>query len=97
MPGTRLARAMSPARQWAWRNVRPALRLLPGVTSPQGSARHLAALALDEVEGGRYVELGRTGRTGRSSPVSHDRQRAERLWEVAEALTGLSGAAASDR
>ena len=86
MPGTGLARAMSPARQWAWRHVLPALRVLPGVTTPRASARHLAALALGETHPalrGGYVDLGRETR---SSPASHDRAAEDRLWEVAEEL-----------
>lgn len=87
MPGTGLARDMSPARQWAWRTVLPALRVLPGVTTPEASARHLADLALGrthpDLRGG-YVEIGRVTR---SSPASHDRAAEDRLWEVAEQLT----------
>ena len=86
MPGTGLARAMSPARQWMWRNVLPVLRVLPGVTTPRASARHLAALALGdahrELRGG-YVDIGREAR---SSPASYDRAAEDRLWEVAEEL-----------
>jgi NAD(P)-dependent dehydrogenase (short-subunit alcohol dehydrogenase family) len=89
MPGTGLARAMSPARQWAWNHVLPALRVLPGVTTPQASARRLAALALGdahpELRGG-YVDLGRETR---SSPASYDRVAEDRLWEVAEELCAV--------
>ncbi|WDZ86228.1 SDR family NAD(P)-dependent oxidoreductase [Micromonospora cathayae] len=88
MPGTGLARAMAPWRQWVWRNVLPALRVLPGVTTPAASARHLAALALGrthpDLRGG-YASLGRVTR---SSPASYDRDREDRLWQVLEDLTG---------
>lgn len=87
MPGTGLARDMAPWRQWAWHNVIPALRVLPGVTTPSASARHLAAMTLGhthtDLRGG-YVSLGRVSR---SSPASHDRQREDRLWQVLEELT----------
>jgi NAD(P)-dependent dehydrogenase (short-subunit alcohol dehydrogenase family) len=87
MPGTGFARDMAPWRQWAWRNVMPALRVLPGVTSPAASARKLAALAMGDVHGdlqGSYVEVGRVKR---SSPASYDRTAEDRLWQVAEELT----------
>lgn len=93
MPGTGLARAMSPARQWAWHRVLPALRVLPGVTTPRASARHLAALALGEAHPGLrggYVDLGRETR---STPASYDRAAEDRLWDVCEELC-TSGAVA---
>jgi NAD(P)-dependent dehydrogenase (short-subunit alcohol dehydrogenase family) len=92
MPGTGLARAMSPARQWAWRRVLPALRVLPGVTTPQASARHLAALALGEAHPalrGGYVDIGRETR---SSPASYHRAAEDRLWDVAEELCAAGAA-----
>ncbi|MCX6464595.1 MAG: short-chain dehydrogenase [Pseudonocardiales bacterium] len=91
MPGTGLARDMSAARRWAWRRVLPVLRVLPGVTTPAASARHLADFALGRVHAdlrGGYVELGRVTR---SSPASHDRAAEDRLWEVAEQLTAPGG------
>ena len=92
MPGTGLARAMSPARQWAWRRVLPVLRVLPGVTTPQASARHLAALALGDAHAelrGGYVDIGRETR---SSPASYDRAAEDRLWDVAEELCAAGAA-----
>lgn len=91
LPGTGLARDMSPARQWAWRTVLPALRVLPGVTTPAASARHLADLALGRTHAGLrggYVDLGRVTR---SSPASHDRAAEDRLWDVVEQLTAHQG------
>ena len=89
MPGTGLARDLRPHEQWVWRNVLPVLRVLPGVTSPDRSARHLAALVLRErhtdLRGG-YVELGRARR---SSPASYDEAREDRLWEVCEQLAAV--------
>ncbi len=68
----------------------PALRVLPGVTTPAASARHLAAFARGtthpDLRGG-YVELGRVTE---SSRLSHDRVAEDRLWEVAEQLTATS-------
>jgi NAD(P)-dependent dehydrogenase (short-subunit alcohol dehydrogenase family) len=87
MPGTGLARDMTPWRQWTWRNVMPVLTVLPGVATPARSARLLAGFALGEshpdLRGG-YVSLSRATR---SSPASYDEAREERLWEVAESLT----------
>jgi NAD(P)-dependent dehydrogenase (short-subunit alcohol dehydrogenase family) len=93
MPGTGLARDMTRWRQWAWRNVMPALRVLPGVTSPAASAQKLAALAMGDVHGdlqGSYVEAGRVKR---SSPASYDRAAEDRLWQVAEELTEVGRSA----
>jgi NAD(P)-dependent dehydrogenase (short-subunit alcohol dehydrogenase family) len=90
MPGTGLARDMSPWRQWAWKRVLPALRLLPVVTTPAASARHLAAFALGEVHRelrGGNVERHRIART---SPASYDTTREDRLWEAAEWLIGVA-------
>ncbi len=90
MPGTGLARDMTATRRWVWRNVMPALRVLPGVTTPAASARHLAALALGAAHprlAGGYVELGRVTR---SSPASHDRAREDRLWTVLEEMTAAA-------
>jgi hypothetical protein len=70
--------------------VLPALRFLPGVTTPRASAEHLAAFARGathrDLRGG-YVDLGRETR---SSPASYDRAAQDRLWEVAEELTGAA-------
>jgi NAD(P)-dependent dehydrogenase (short-subunit alcohol dehydrogenase family) len=87
LPGTGLARDMSAVRRLAWRWVLPALRVLPRVTTPRASARHLAALALGEAHPdlrGGYVELGREARP---SDATHDVARQDRLWEVAEDVT----------
>jgi NAD(P)-dependent dehydrogenase (short-subunit alcohol dehydrogenase family) len=93
MPGTGLARDMGPGRRWVWRHVLPVLRVLPGVTTPTNSARHLADLALGAAHGdlrGAYVAIGRAAR---SSDASYDRAREDRLLAVADELT----AAASTR
>ena len=86
MPGTGLARDLRPHEQWVWRTLMPGLRVLPGVTSPDRSSRHLAGLVLGERHAalrGGYVELGRARR---SSPASYDAAREDRLWEVCEEL-----------
>jgi len=93
MPGTGLARDLAAWRQWAWRNVLPVLRLLPGVTSPHATARHLAAFALDQTHRdlrGGYVE---TARVTRSSPASYDVANEDRLWDVVEKLATAPAAA----
>jgi NAD(P)-dependent dehydrogenase (short-subunit alcohol dehydrogenase family) len=87
MPGTGLARNLAPWQQWAWRNIMPGMRVLPGVTSPAVSARHLAALTLGEAHPelrGGYVSIGRVTR---SSPASYDEAREARLWQVLEEMT----------
>jgi NAD(P)-dependent dehydrogenase (short-subunit alcohol dehydrogenase family) len=96
MPGTGLARDMAAGRRWIWHHVLPVLRVLPGVTSPAASARHLAAFALGAAHpglAGGYVDLGRVTR---SSPASYDRAREDRLWTVLEEMA-LAAAAPPSR
>ncbi len=90
MPGTGLARDMGPGRRWVWRHVLPVLRVLPGVTTPTNSARHLADLALGTAHPalrGGYVDIGRVAR---SSDASYDRAREDRLLAVADELTAAA-------
>src|SRR2546430_9305613 len=57
---------MDAGRQWACPNVLTVPPLLPGVTSPHASARHLAAFALDHTHqdlSHRYVEAARPTRS----------------------------------
>jgi NAD(P)-dependent dehydrogenase (short-subunit alcohol dehydrogenase family) len=87
MPGTGLARDLRPWQRWAWRRVMPVLRVLPGVTTPTTSARHLADLTLGAAHPalrGGYVAIGRVER---SSDASYDRAREDRLLAVADELT----------
>lgn len=87
VPGTGLGRALPRHKRLVWRFVMPAMRVLPGASSPGRSARHLADLTTGEshrdLHGG-YVTLGRLDPP---APQTHDRDRQDRLWEV---LTGLS-------
>lgn len=79
MPGTGLARGL---QLGAWNYVMPALTFLPGWSTPQRSASHLAALAFGDAHPdltGGYVEIGAVRR---SSAESYDPAREDRLWEV---------------
>lgn len=62
MPGTGLLRDNPAPARWAWDHVLPALRVLPGVNSPDTSGRDLARLAADPAVAGvsgRYFERQR--------------------------------------
>lgn len=92
MPGTGLARDDSALQRVAWSALFPALRALPGVTSPARSARTLA-FALGETHPelrGGYVQIARAIAP---SAASFDQGRQARLWWVCEQLTGLSARA----
>jgi NAD(P)-dependent dehydrogenase (short-subunit alcohol dehydrogenase family) len=83
MPGTGLAREGSRAQQWAWRSVMPALRVLPGVASPEHSAAQLAALLTGDAHGDAvdlYFEIGRL------KPASGESFDAVRERELFDAL-----------
>ena len=71
----------------------PAMRVLPGVTSPRASARHLEELAL----GAAYPDLDdgyvTIGRPDRAAEETFDRARQARLWQV---LTAMSPGSAGD-
>lgn len=91
MPGSGLARQYGGLTQWAWNNVLPILRLLPGVGSTQTSGPLLAGLlsnpALANVTG-RYFYFRRPDdrREKPSSPESYDLAKAGDLWETSERL-----------
>lgn len=60
--GTGLGKDMPAYKYWVWKNLMPAMRMLPGATSVPVTARHAVALGLGdehpELHGG-YVEIGR--------------------------------------
>ncbi len=87
MPGTGLARDYGLLQRVAWRTVFPALRVLPGVTSPTRSARHLADLAVGRAHPGLRGGYVAVGRAEEPSAASFDEEREARLWEVAERLS----------
>ncbi|MGH7883670.1 MAG: SDR family NAD(P)-dependent oxidoreductase, partial [Candidatus Dormibacteraceae bacterium] len=81
MPGTGLARQAGRVESFVWRRVLPMLRVLPDVSSPVASARHLARLIIED-EGtptGAYFALGRAVS---SSPASYDPSREAELWQT---------------
>jgi NAD(P)-dependent dehydrogenase (short-subunit alcohol dehydrogenase family) len=88
VPGTSLARDAGPFSRFAMRRVLPAMTLTPFATSRTTAGRHLADLALGEIQAptGSYVDRGRAAR---SSEESYDPRREGELWEAAERLTGL--------
>lgn len=91
MPGSGLARQYKGLTQWAWNNVLPILRLLPGVGSTQTSGPLLAQLMSDPAFAnttGNYFYFHRPGdrREKPSSPESYDLAKARDLWETSERL-----------
>jgi NAD(P)-dependent dehydrogenase (short-subunit alcohol dehydrogenase family) len=87
MPGTGLARDLPAFKQWAWNNIMPALKILPGVSSTANSAERLARLTLGEEHAGitnAYIEIGKLTK---ASDASYDPQREKVLWEYCEQVT----------
>jgi NAD(P)-dependent dehydrogenase (short-subunit alcohol dehydrogenase family) len=87
MPGTGLIRNTSAIRAVAWRYVMPALVILPGVTTPQRSARALShfALGLDHHQlAGGYVEIAKEST---ASKQSFDPERELELWDYLSGVT----------
>jgi hypothetical protein len=90
MPGTGLARDLPKFKQWAWNNIMPALKVLPGVTSTANSAERLARLTLGEEHGGisnAYIEIGKLTA---ASKESDDPAREAALWEYCLRVTSAS-------
>lgn len=86
MPGTGLVRTGPAWRRWVWRNVMPALTVLPGVTTPSHSGEMLArfALGIDHTTlAGGYVEIERQTS---ASAESSDPARARALFEACSSL-----------
>jgi NAD(P)-dependent dehydrogenase (short-subunit alcohol dehydrogenase family) len=89
MPGTGLARDYGGLQRLAWRFVLPALRPLPGVSSPRAAARALARLAVAPELAGISGSYFRGERESRSSNESYDEARAARLWVESAELVGV--------
>lgn len=88
MPGTGLARDAPRLGQVLWRTVSPALRVLPGMTTPAASGRVVADLAVGprwEGRSGVYVSLDRVRD---ASVQARDVAGQARLW--AESLELLA-------
>ncbi len=95
MPGTGLARDLPRPKQWAWNNVMPALKVLPGVTSTANSAERLARLTLGEEHAGitnAYIEIGKLSE---ASEASNNPQRERELWEYCANITSSTSSAQS--
>lgn len=89
MPGTGLARDLPRFKQFAWDNIMPALRVLPGVTSTANSAERLARLTLGEehpIATNAYFEIGKLSA---ASKESDDSRREAALWDYCERITSL--------
>jgi NAD(P)-dependent dehydrogenase (short-subunit alcohol dehydrogenase family) len=87
MPGTGLARDLPRFKQWAWNNVMPALKVLPGVSSTANSAERLARLTMGEEHAGisnAYIEIGKLTK---ASDASFDPVREAALWDYCDQVT----------
>lgn len=86
VPGTGLARTMPAAKRWTWEHVMPALRVLPGASSPGVSAQHAVALLLGDRLPALHDGYVLLGRRTRAHAATDDRARQERLWQVLEEM-----------
>lgn len=87
MPGTGLARDLPLFKQWAWNNIMPVLKVLPGVSSTANSAERLARLALGEEHAGisnAYIEISKLTK---ASAASFDPAREAALWDYCEHIS----------
>ncbi len=99
MPGTGLTREAGAPLRFAWNHVMPHILplmrmvLYPNIHTPAESGAALARLVADPAlarTSGKYFE---GTREIRSSQESYDEDRAGRLWQVSEELTGPAGKA----
>ena len=97
MPGTGLGRDYPPWLQFIWRNVLPALTLLPKVNSARTSGRNLAWLASDPTLEHTTATYFRLRQAIPSSRDSYNETWARELWDDSAALVGLATAAAPAR
>ncbi|MGX1807573.1 SDR family NAD(P)-dependent oxidoreductase [Nocardia sp. NPDC055321] len=93
MPGTGLARDRSAVERFGWKYLLPAMRVVPGVSTPRRSATELTALATGSATipapalRGAYVEIDHPVP---SSAESYDPAREAELFEFLDAASGLS-------
>jgi NAD(P)-dependent dehydrogenase (short-subunit alcohol dehydrogenase family) len=85
VPGTGLGKDLPGAMYWVWKNLMPAMRVLPGASTPAISSRHAVDLAMGDSFGTTndgYVEIGRLTE---AEKVTFDLQRRRALWDWLEA------------
>jgi NAD(P)-dependent dehydrogenase (short-subunit alcohol dehydrogenase family) len=88
VPGTGLGKDLPGYMYWVWKHVMPAMRVLPGATTPAITGRRAVDLALATAHPGvndAYVEIGRITRV---EPVTFDAQRRRALWGWLESAVG---------
>ena len=97
VPGSGLARHLSPLAHAAWTRVLPIASLplapfFPTIGSLRRSGRALARLVLEpprDGTGARYVASHTRWREAVSSRESYDEERAREIWETSVRLSGL--------
>lgn len=95
--GTGLGKDMPGYMYWVWKNLMPAMSVLPGATTPRTSSRHAVELALGDAHADvhdGYIEIGRLTR---AEPVTAEATRQKQLvaW-LDEAIAPFTSAASSE-
>ncbi|MCH8563707.1 SDR family NAD(P)-dependent oxidoreductase [Nesterenkonia sp. YGD6] len=89
--GTGLVRDRRPHEDWVWRRVMPVMSVIPGVTTPSRTARHLVALALGETSPDLHDGYVEMGRVSDAEPVTFDSARRQALWDWCEQTVDEAG------
>lgn len=97
VPGSGLARDYTPALQWLWYNLGPALasvltRFTPGISTAPKSGAALARLVTDPALAdvtGRYFPSTARWQAAPSSQESYDVDRARVLWDASLRMAGI--------
>jgi NAD(P)-dependent dehydrogenase (short-subunit alcohol dehydrogenase family) len=85
--GTGLGKDMPGYMYWVWKNLMPAMSVLPGASTPTRSGRHAVELALGDAHrslNDGYVEIGRLTA---AEAVTFAPERRSALWEWLEGAT----------
>lgn len=78
--GTGLGKDLPGPMYWVWKNLMPAMAVLPGATTPANAARHAVELAMSDAHptlSDAYIEIGRLTA---AEPVTLDEARRSDLW-----------------
>jgi NAD(P)-dependent dehydrogenase (short-subunit alcohol dehydrogenase family) len=84
VPGTGLGKDMPGYMYWVWKNLMPAMSVLPGASTPSITARHAVALAMGDTfptMNDGYVEIGKLTT---AEAVTFDIERRRALWSWLE-------------
>lgn len=82
--GTGLGKDMPGYMYWVWKNIMPAMSVLPGATTVQTTSRHAVALALGDAHADvsdAYIEIGKLTQ---AEQITVDSERQQQLWQWLE-------------